>query len=53
MSEMVIGKRSGLVSDWLSNRLRAEVRSLRTHFIGPTATKSTELPEKSGGKFPR
>ena len=34
MSEMVIEKRNGLASDWLSNRPRAVVRSSHTLFIG-------------------
>jgi hypothetical protein len=40
MSEMVIGKKSGLVSYWLSNRFRAVVRASLTLSIGSSATKS-------------
>jgi hypothetical protein len=46
MSEMVIGKRNGLISDWLSNRFRGVVRASLTLSIGPSATKSNRPARK-------
>jgi hypothetical protein len=48
MSEMVIGKRNCLISDWLSNRFRAVVRASLTLSIGPSATKSNRTARKVG-----